>query len=166
MTKSRRTAQLGMLLALACVLSFAEGLVPTTGLLPPGVKLGLSNLVTMYTMLFLGLPSALTVGVLKAAFVLLTRGAVAGLMSLCGGVLSILVMFALVHTKKLVVSCQFVGICGAVGHNLGQLTASCLLLGSLTTLAYAPVLILSGIIMGTITSLVFFAVAPAFHRIA
>ena len=165
MKKSRQAALLGMLLALACVLSFLENLIPTAGLLPPGVKLGLSNIVTMYTMLFLGLPCALTVGLLKAAFVLLTRGAVAGFMSMCGGFFSIVVMYLLIRIKRPVFSYRFVSICGAVGHNLGQLIASSFLLASLTTFAYAPILILSGIVMGTITSMVLFAVMPALQSI-
>ncbi|MEG2672808.1 MAG: Gx transporter family protein, partial [Ruthenibacterium sp.] len=90
-TNTRRTALLGMLFALAMVLSFLEGsLVPLLGL-PPGVKLGLANVVVMYALFFLGKADAGMLVVLKSAFSFFTRGASAGALSLAGGVLSLLV---------------------------------------------------------------------------
>ena len=52
--KTRRVALMGLLFALSVVLSFLEGtLTPLLGL-PPGVKLGLANVVVMYALFFLG----------------------------------------------------------------------------------------------------------------
>ena len=57
--KTRRVALMGLLFALSVVLSFLEGtLTPLLGL-PPGVKLGLANVVVMYALFFLGRGSAL-----------------------------------------------------------------------------------------------------------
>ena len=64
-------------------------------MMPPGAKLGLSNLATMYAADSLGLPSALFLAVFKGVFALLTRGGMAGLMSLSGGVISTVVMWLL-----------------------------------------------------------------------
>ena len=75
---------MGLLFALAMVFSYLESLVSIPGLLP-GMRLGLSNLVTMYCLFFLGKSSGYTMAVLKAGFVVLTRGAVAGALSLSGG---------------------------------------------------------------------------------
>ena len=56
--KTRRVALMGLLFALSVVLSFLEGtLTPLLGL-PPGVKLGLANVVVMYALFFLGRGSA------------------------------------------------------------------------------------------------------------
>ena len=80
--KTRRVALMGLLFALSVVLSFLEGtLTPLLGL-PPGVKLGLANVVVMYALFFLGRGSAFTLVLLKSFFVLLTRGAMAGALSL------------------------------------------------------------------------------------
>ena len=163
--KTKKITVLGLLFAMACTLSFLESLIPTTGLLPPGVKLGLSNIVPMFAMLFLGFRSAWTIAILKSAFVLLMRGAVAGFMSISGGMVSLLIMGILVYSKKLSFTLQFVSICGAVGHNLRQLAASSFLLTSFTTFAYAPILIISGIVMGLITSAVLFVLLPTLKRI-
>lgn len=70
--KTRRVALMGLLFALSVVLSFLEGtLTPLLGL-PPGVKLGLANVVVMYALFFLGRGSAFTLVLLKSFFVLLT----------------------------------------------------------------------------------------------
>lgn len=82
--KARETAWTGMLFALAIALSYLESLVsPLLGLMP-AIKLGLSNIVVMYALLFLRTRTALLLVVLKALFAFLTRGATAGFLSLCG----------------------------------------------------------------------------------
>lgn len=64
--KTRRVALMGLLFALSVVLSFLEGtLTPLLGL-PPGVKLGLANVVVMYALFFLGRGSAFTLVLLKS----------------------------------------------------------------------------------------------------
>lgn len=89
--KARQTALLGMLFALSMALSFLESmLTPFFGLMP-AMKLGLSNIVVMYAVLFLNHRSALYLVLLKALFALLTRGVTAGFLSLCGGALSLAV---------------------------------------------------------------------------
>lgn len=92
--KARKTALLGILCAQAIALSFLENLIPSLPFLPPGAKPGFSNIVTMFTVLTLGLPQAMCITVFKALFALMTRGATAFFMSLAGGVLSTLAMWA------------------------------------------------------------------------
>ena len=117
-TKARETAWTGMLFALAIALSYLESLVsPLLGLMP-AIKLGLSNVVVMYALLFLRTRTALLLVVLKALFAFLTRGATAGFLSLCGGGLSLVVMLVLLH---LPVSGYIFCAGAALAHNLGQL---------------------------------------------
>lgn len=47
----RQTVLMGLMFALAMVLSYVESMITVPGL-PPGVKLGLSNIVTMYCVFF------------------------------------------------------------------------------------------------------------------
>lgn len=86
---------MGLLFALAMALSFLESLLPALPMLPPGIRLGLSNIVTMYALFVLGPVSGYTIAVLKSLFVLLTRGAVAAAMSASGGIASVTVMLLL-----------------------------------------------------------------------
>lgn len=161
---ARRVALGGVLFALAMVLSFAESsIAPLLGL-APGMKLGLANVVVMYALLFLGGRAALALVLLKALFGLLTRGAVAGLLSLCGGLLSLLVMLALLR-GPLRPTGLILSACGAIAHNLGQLLAAGAVLSSAMALGYAPVLLVSGLAMGALTSLVLKALLPALARL-
>ena len=135
--KARETAWTGMLFALAIALSYLESLVsPLLGLMP-AIKLGLSNIVVMYALLFLRTRTALLLVVLKALFAFLTRGATAGFLSLCGGALP--------------VSGYIFCAGSALAHNLGQLAGAAVLLSSAMALGYAPVLLAAGLIVGGIS---------------
>ena len=155
---------MGMLLCLAIVLSFVEGMIPPIPALPPGVKLGLSNIVVIYCLFFLDGKSACGVAVLKSFFVFLTRGASAGLLSLCGGLLSVVVMFIAIRPKKL--SYLILSILGAVSHNVGQLIAASLLFQSATVFYYLPILLVSGVLMGALTAALMKVLLPALKRIS
>ena len=94
--KTRHIALSGLLFALAMALSFIEGTLVIPGLLP-GMKLGLANIVVMYALFFMGPRQALVLDVLKALFVFLVSGFTAGFLSLCGGLLSLAVMWVLYY---------------------------------------------------------------------
>ena len=138
--KAREAAWTGMLFALAIALSYLESLVsPLLGLMP-AIKLGLSNIVVMYALLFLRTRTALLLVVLKALFAFLTRGATAGFLSLCG-----------VALLQLPVSGYIFCAGSALAHNLGQLAGAAVLLSSAMALGYAPVLLAAGLIVGGIS---------------
>ena len=99
--KTHSIALSGLLFALAMALSFIEGTLVIPGLLP-GMKLGLANIVVMYALFFMGPKQALVLDVLKAFFVFLVSGWTAGFLSLCGGLLSLLVMWLLYAAAYLV----------------------------------------------------------------
>lgn len=154
----------GMLCAAAILLVFVEGLIPTSSILPPGVKLGLSNVVTMFAAFSLGLPAALTVAVFKGLFALLTRGPLAALLSLCGGILSVCILCLLLKAdKKRRLSYMLLSVAGSVCHNLGQLIAVTLVT-SFAAVCYAPVLIVSGIAAGIVTSFILKATMKYLQR--
>jgi len=114
--KARQTALLGMLFALSMALSFLESmLTPFLGLMP-AMKLGLSNIVVMYAVLFLNRRSALYLVLLKALFALLTRGVTAGFLSLCGGALS-LAVFCLLLALPFTITGYIFSVSGALAHN-------------------------------------------------
>ena len=155
---------MGLLFAVAVVLSYVEGMIVIPGL-PPGVKLGLSNIVTMYCVFFLGTTKAYTLAVLKALSVLLMRGPTGALLSLLGGVVSVTVMLLLLRLRKQKLSYLVISILGAIGHNMGQLLGASMLTGTTLTLYYFPILILSGIMMGFVTGLVLKTVLPAVEKL-
>lgn len=163
--KTRELTALSLLFALALILSFLEGLLPPVPFLPPGVKPGLSNIVTMYCLLYLGAGPAFLLAFLKAGFALVTRGIMAGLLSGCGGLLSVTVMLLVMLPKKHRASVFLLSACGAVSHNIGQLIVAAGMVGGFAAMAYLPVLLLSGAVMGTVTGFVLRAVLPAIGRL-
>lgn len=158
-----RVALGGLLAALALAFSMLEGLLPPVPGIPPGAKLGLSNIVTMYAAGSLGLPWGLGLALVKGGFALLTRGLTAGLMSLSGGVLSTAVMWVLL--KKTPASLGLTGVCGALAHNGAQLCVA-MALTSGAALGYAPFLILFSLLTGLLTGTVLKLTLPPLERAA
>ena len=136
--KSREVAWTGMLFALAIALSFLESAItPLLGLMP-AMKLGLSNLVVMYALLFLNTRTAAELVLLKALFAMLT------------GVLSFLVLWGLLHLPASPGEFIFT-VSGALAHNIGQLLGASVLLSSAMALGYAPVLLVAGLCVGALS---------------
>ena len=161
---ARRAAVMGLLLALAVALNLAESFLPALPMLPPGVKPGLSNIVTIYGLFYLGAGNALCIAVLKSTFVLITRGVTAGALSVSGGILSVLAMLAvrkLLTDKEAVIS-----ISGAVFHNFGQLCVAAFMLKSTAVFYYLPVLLAAGVLMGWVTSALLRVALPVLGRVA
>ncbi|MFZ2221716.1 MAG: Gx transporter family protein, partial [Gemmiger qucibialis] len=162
--KARQTALLGMLFALSMALSFLESmLTPFFGLMP-AMKLGLSNIVVMYAVLFLNRRSALYLVLLKALFALLTRGVTAGFLSLCGGALS-LAVFCLLLALPFTITGYIFSVSGALAHNCGQLLGAAALLSDKMAITYAPMLLIAGLIVGSCTYMVSRLIFPAVKRI-
>lgn len=162
--RASKAAFLGLLFALSMILSLVESSL--SSFIPvPGIKVGLSNIVTMYCLFCLGKEEALTITVLKSFFVLLTRGVTGAAMSFCGGMLSLGVMLALLYVKKAKLSYLFISICGGVAHNAGQLLMAGVLLKNTLVGYYFPILALSGILMGIITGILLRYLMPHLNKI-
>lgn len=160
--KAGKAALTGLLAALALTLSFLEGLLPPLPMAPPGFRLGLSNIVSMYAAGSLGLPAALSLSALKAGFSFLTRGAASGAMSLSGGVLSTLCVWLLLRRTS--VSWGLLGVCGALTHNLAQLLCARALTGTPVAF-YIPFLLLCGVLSGLLTGTVLKLTLPPLSRL-
>ncbi len=162
--QTRFVAFNALLTALALVLSAVELMLPPLPFLPPGAKLGLSNIVTMYAADAVGLLPALCIAVIKGLFAGLTRGFTAMLMSLAGGILSTAVMWLLLQIKGRPFGLAGLGVAGALAHNAAQLAVAALL----TTPAvvyYIPWLILFGILAGILTGMVLQIMVPLLKKL-
>ena len=144
--QAKKIAAMGLLVALAMVLSWVEQLVPLS-VQVPGVKLGLANLAVIFALYRLGARAAWTVSLLRVALVSITFGNAYSLWySLAGAVLSLLVMGLLRKTGKF--SLLGVSVAGAVSHNLGQIAVAAAVLGAASMAYYLPVLLVSGTAAG------------------
>ena len=161
--KTRRIALSGLLFALAMALSFMEGTLTIPGLLP-GMKLGLANIVVMYALFFMGPRQALVLDVLKALFVFLVSGFTAGLLSLCGGLLSLLVMWVLYYLLPVRPTWFILSVCGALAHNIGQLLGAGVIISSSLSFDSAPVRLVLGLVMGALPAITLKALLPALGK--
>ncbi len=146
MPKTRRIALCGVLAGLAFGLSYIEMLLPTPGIV--GAKLGLANLAVLVALYLLSWREAAAVSGVRILLSWLLFGSFTGLIySLAGGIVSLTVMALLKKIDRF--SPVGVSIAGGVGHNLGQILAAFLMLGS-GVLGYLPLLIILGAISGAI----------------
>ena len=159
-----KIALFGVLSAVALTLSYLEGLIPTVAFMPPGAKMGFSNIATMFAASSMGIVSALAITFIKALFAGITRGVTSFFMSLCGGILSTVTMYLLFKLSKKT-GYMAIGIICALVHNFGQLIVAIITAGNLSVLGYAPVLLISGTVTGAVTGTVLRAVMPALERV-
>lgn len=162
---AKKAALTGMLAAVTLALSFIERALCASLPLPPGVRPGLSNIAVMFAAVALGLPFAMGIIVIKAGFIMLISGAYAGIISLSGGVLSVLGFWALGRLRGKKLSYTGISVVSAVLHNAGQLAAASALVGSALYFWMAPVLLVSGVAFGLVTGLTLNAVLPSLLKI-
>ena len=149
---TRRLATLAVLTAISLTIFIAEAQIPVPSFLPPGIKLGLANIVTLFTMVVLGRRDA---GIMLFGRILLGSmfsGSFSAIMySLGGGACAFLVMsiaLAIVGDELVWV----VSVLGAIAHNLGQLTVAVLILGRIDSIVvYGAMLIFAAVITGAFT---------------
>jgi heptaprenyl diphosphate synthase len=165
LSKTRRMVLTGLFFAIAILLATLENALPALPVTIQGVKFGLSNIAVMYALFFLGAGPAVAIAVLKAGFVVLTRGLVAGFLSCCGGILSVCVMALLLFFGKERISYLLISVFGAVSHNIGQFIGVSLIYTSLSLWMYLPVLLVSGVLAGAVTSVLLKLILPAFQKL-
>lgn len=159
---ARRIARLGLLTAAALILSLLDGMIPLHLL---WLKLGLANAVTLLLLLSRRRTDAvlcLTARLLLGA--LFSGNPSALLYSAAGAAFSFAAMAFLCRFYPNRLSPVGVSAAGAAAHQLGQLAAAALTLGSPSVLALAPPLLLagllSGMLIGALTAVLFPRFSP------
>lgn len=146
----KKTAAMALLLSLALIIFMVESYLPPLAPIA-GVKLGLANIVTLTAIFLIGRREAFIILILRIFIASIFSGGVPGFMySAAGGVLS----FAAMATATCFLGenrVWVISVFGAIAHNMGQLCVACFVIGSLHTLWYAPVLIISAVLTGVFT---------------
>ena len=150
--KIRKLTLLALLSAIALTIFMVEAQIPPVVPLP-GVKLGLANIVTVFTVFALGAKEGCAV-----LFVRIFLGAVfAGnfstiLYSGAGGICAIAVTIAL---KRILTFKQLwvAGCVGAMAHSIGQMAMAIAITATPALAVYLPVMIAISIVTGLFTGL-------------
>jgi heptaprenyl diphosphate synthase len=155
--KTFQTVHVALLVAFAVAIHTVEAVLPLP--LPvPGVKLGLANIITLFTLVFYGYRSGLLVATLRSMLGSLLLGNFLGFgfyLSFSGAVTSCLMMalFMKFYDRKKVTLIS-VSIAGAVTFNFVQLSlAAALVKNMILFRGYLPFLLILAIPTGFFTGL-------------
>ena len=145
---TRRLTTLALTVSFALILSFVESRIPAFVAIP-GVKAGLANIAVIFTLYKFGIKEAVTVSLIRVVLVSMLFGSpISMIYSISGATLSLAVMILL---KKLTpLSEVVVSVSGGIMHNVGQIGAASVMLGTNVVTYYLPFLLLSGTIAGII----------------
>ena len=150
--QTRKVVHMGMLIALAMVLSFIESQIPAF-IAVPGMKLGLANIAIVFALYSLGFKEALGVSLIRVVLSALLFGSVlSGAYSAAGALVSLAGMALLKKTNLF--GTVGVSVFGAVLPNLGQVGLAWLILKTQALAYYLPFLILSAVAGGIVIGIV------------
>lgn len=161
--KNLKLTLLAIFCALTVSISYLESMIPISPFLPPGVKPGFANIITMFVCGCFGFVPAIIIVIIKSIFVVITRGIIAFIMSLAGGILSTLISGLLIRYSYFNLSFIFIGIIGSLTHNLTQIIIASLIVSN-CMIYYLPILILLSIITGSITGLILNIILPVLSK--
>lgn len=150
--KYSNLAHLGLFSALAIILGYVETLLPVfSGI--PGVKLGLANLAILFMLNRYSFKEAAFVSIVRILVIGFMFGNLFSILySLAGAFLSLIAMTTL--KKSTDFTLIGISIAGGITHNIGQLIVAMLIVESASLLTYAPALLVSGIVTGTLIGIV------------
>ena len=155
-------ATAALLLAAGIIIQGVEALY-LPPLMIPGAKLGLANSITMLAIILFGWREVLTHVALRATAVSLITGTFLSttyLYSLTGALLSAVAMLLVYRYLYGPLSYVGVSVCGALVHNLTQLTLSIFILGHIGIISLLPWLLVFALVTGTANGTVVNIVGP------
>jgi heptaprenyl diphosphate synthase len=149
--RSLRITTFALTVSVAMLLSYIESRLPAFVAIP-GIKVGLANIAVIFTLYKFGIKEAAAVSAVRVLLVSMLFGSPVSLIySITGAVLSLSVMFLL---KKLTPLSEItVSVAGGVTHNIGQIGAASVMLGTNVVVYYLPFLLLSGTIAGVVVGI-------------
>ena len=150
--KTKKITQLGLLSAIALTIFMLEAQIPP--LLPiPGIKLGLSNIITVFAVFAMGPKEGCLVLAVRIFLGAVFSGNFATIFySAAGGALAILVTIGLRRVLKKD-QLWVAGCLGAVAHSIGQMAMAVLLTMTPSLLIYLPLMIAVSVVTGLFTGL-------------
>lgn len=148
MSRIKKLVFLGLLTSLAVIVYSIELQLPSLTSLP-GIKMGLSNMVSLSALILLGPKEAFSVLILRILLGSLLTGQVSSMLfSLSGGILSNLGMILLYFLSKKQITLWILSMSGAILHSIGQLLVAFIIVRTPSLILYLPLLLVSSLISG------------------
>ena len=154
---AKKAAQTAVLLAVALILGFVENLLPPIIPILPYAKIGLGNAAVLLALIWLGVPYAALIMLLKCVIIGLFSGAPTMILySLGGGVLSFAVMALLLRLGANGVPA--ISAAGGIMHNVGQILVAIAFTGTVGIAVLLVYLALFGLIAGALIGVIVYFV--------
>lgn len=153
---TKKIAYLALLTACAIIMGYVEAILPLD-LGIPGVKPGLCNIFILITLILFSWKEALMVSIVRILAVGFMFGNLFSISySMAGTLFAVFIMTLLVHTGR----SGLIGISASGGamHGIGQMLVAKLILPALPFTGYTSVLIISGVITGTVTGFIVYEI--------
>jgi len=146
--QSRKITFLSMMVGYSLILYIIESYIPNPLIaLFPGAKLGLTNIVTLTTLIILGLKDTFSIVTARVILSSIFSGPLSYLFfSMGGAYLSLLIMYLFLQKGEF--STISVSIIGAISHNIGQLLIASIIVENILTIGYLPFMLITSLITG------------------
>lgn len=160
----RKTAEMGLFLALALILSYVESLLPFSfGI--PGIKLGLPNLIVVLLLYQGNTGQAALVNFLRIVLAGFLFSNLYGILyALAGAVLSFCAMILGKRTGWF--SVVGVSVLGGVFHNIGQILVAMAVVETFYVGYYMPFLIAAGTVTGAVLGIAAMELIPYLRKVS
>lgn len=142
----KKIALIAIFITLSLILSYVDNLIPIN-IVVPGIKIGLANLIIIYSLYMLGIKEAIFISIIRVVISSILFGSILTFVySLTGAIVSLLIMVILKSFTSLTVIT--ISIIGGVMHNMTQIIVAIILMNTKEIVYYLPILILTGVISG------------------
>lgn len=143
---------MAILTAVSLILFVVEAALPPIPV--QGVKIGFSNIVTLIGIVFLGKREAFVILLMRIVLSSIIAGSILSFgFSIAGGIMAFGIMALTIDVfgeKKIWIT----SVLGAIFHNAGQLAVAIIATGTPSISLYAPVLLLSAIVTGSVIGII------------
>ena len=160
---AKKAAQTAVLLAVALILGFVETVLPPVFPMLPYARIGLGNAAVLLALIWLGVPYAAIILVLKCVVIGLFSGAPTMILySLGGGALSFAIMTFLLKVGANGVPA--ISAAGGVMHNVGQILVAMAFTGTAGIAVLLVYLALFGLVAGAVIGVIVYFVDKSVRK--
>ena len=152
--KTKKMTFLSLMVAYSLVLYIIETYIPNPLIAVfPGAKLGLSNIITLISLIILGIKDTFIILTVRIILSSIFAGPMSYLLfSIGGAYLSLMGMYLCSKIKDF--SLVGVSIVGAIAHNIGQLLVASMIVQNINMIGYLPFMLITSLVTGLFIGLV------------
>ena len=163
--KTKKMTLLGLMVTYSLVLYIFETYIPNPLIsIFPGSKLGLSNIITLISLIILGVKDTCIILTVRIILSSIFAGPISYfLFSVGGAYLSLICMYLTSKIKGF--SIIGVSIIGAIGHNIGQLLVASIIVQNINMVGYLPFMLIASLVTGMFLGLVSKYCCPKIDKI-